>query len=150
MSVGLVAKSKAPDPVSPVTAAAKFVLEGVAKKVATPVPRPLTPVLIGNPVQLVSVPELGVPRFGVVNIGEVRVLLVKVCVAVRLATAKPPAVDPSWTLTTFKSVSTDNSPVAPVNELFCAVVPRLNCTTVGISCSYILLIILGIQINCSN
>jgi hypothetical protein len=78
ISVGLVAKTKAPDPVSPVTAAAKFVLDGVAKKVATPVPRPLTPVLIGNPVQLVNVPELGVPSAGVVNVGEVNVLLVSV------------------------------------------------------------------------
>ena len=29
-------------------------------------------------------------------------------------------------------VLTDNSPAAPVKLLFCAVVPRLNCTCVGI------------------
>src|ERR1700761_2316548 len=39
--------------------------------VATPVPSPLTPVVIGNPVQLVRVPEAGVPRAGVTKVGEV-------------------------------------------------------------------------------
>lgn len=42
-----------------------------ASAVAIPVPSPLTPVLIGKPVALVSVPEVGVPRIGVVNVGEV-------------------------------------------------------------------------------
>ncbi len=59
--VGLLANTKAPVPVSSVTAAAKLAEEGVAKKVATPVPRPLTPVLMGKPVALVSVPDEGVP-----------------------------------------------------------------------------------------
>ena len=40
-SVGEVANTKAPLPVSSVTAAAKFALVGVAKKVATPVPKPV-------------------------------------------------------------------------------------------------------------
>lgn len=40
-SVGDVANTKAPLPVSSVTAAAKFALVGVAKKVATPVPKPV-------------------------------------------------------------------------------------------------------------
>jgi hypothetical protein len=40
-SVGLVANTRAPVPVSSVTAAAKFALDGVAKNVATPVPRPV-------------------------------------------------------------------------------------------------------------
>ena len=40
----------------------KFALDGVAKNVATPEPRPDTPVEIGKPVQLESVPDEGVPR----------------------------------------------------------------------------------------
>jgi len=50
----------------------------------TPVPPlatgkvPVTPVVNGNPVQLVRVPEEGVPNTGVVNVGDVRVLLVNV------------------------------------------------------------------------
>ena len=42
--VGLVANTNDPDPVSSVTAAAKFALEGVPKNVATPVPRLVIPV----------------------------------------------------------------------------------------------------------
>ena len=42
--------------------------------------------LIGNPVQLVRVPELGVPNTGVVNVGDVRVLLVNVWIPVKVAT----------------------------------------------------------------
>jgi hypothetical protein len=64
-----VANTKAPEPVSPVTAAAKLAEDGVAKKVATPVPRPLTPVLIGSPVAFVKVPEAGVPSIGAVSVG---------------------------------------------------------------------------------
>jgi hypothetical protein len=41
------------------------------RSVATPVPRPDTPLEIGRPVALVSVPALGVPRFGVVITQEV-------------------------------------------------------------------------------
>ena len=44
MRAGDVAKTTAPDPVSPVTAAAKFALEGVARKVESPAPNPVTPV----------------------------------------------------------------------------------------------------------
>ncbi len=135
-SVGLVANTSAPEPVSSVTADAKLALDGVAKKVATPVPKPLTPELMGNPVQFVKVPDEGVPNTGVVNVGLVKVLLVSVCVAVLPTISKPPAVVPSWTRSTSKSVSTDISPAAPVKLLFCVVVPLLNCTCVGI---YILL-----------
>ena len=71
MNVGLVANTKGPDPVSSVTADARFADDGVAKNVATPVPRPLTPVLIGNPVALVSVAADGVPKLGVTSVGEV-------------------------------------------------------------------------------
>lgn len=76
--VGEVANTRAPVPVSSVTAEIKLALEGVPKNVATPVPRPLTPVLIGRPVQLVKVPDDGVPSTGVVKVGEVSVLLVNV------------------------------------------------------------------------
>src|SRR6185312_8033545 len=70
-SVGDVANTAAPDPVSLVIAAARFALEGVARNVATPEPRPLTPVEIGNPVALVSVTDVGVPRTGVTSVCDV-------------------------------------------------------------------------------
>jgi len=73
--VGDVANTKEPEPVSSVTAAAKFALDGVPSQVATPVPNdvipvppfatgrvPVTPVLKGNPVRLVAVPLEGVPK----------------------------------------------------------------------------------------
>ena len=72
-NVGLLANTKAPEPVSPVTAAAKFALDGVAKNVATPVPKPEIPVATGNAVQLVSVPDEGVPKAGVTKVEEVSV-----------------------------------------------------------------------------
>jgi hypothetical protein len=68
--VGLLAKTKAPDPVSSVTAEARLADDGVPKKVATPVPKPLTPVEIGRPVMFVATPEAGVPNAGVTNVGE--------------------------------------------------------------------------------
>ena len=70
-SVGLVANTAAPVPVSSVRAAARLALEGVARKVATPVPNPLMPVATGSPVALVSVPDAGVPSTGVTSVGEV-------------------------------------------------------------------------------
>ncbi len=69
--VGDVPKTKAPVPVSSVTAEIRFALDGVARNVATPVPKPETPVEIGRPVPFVSVTADGVPRFGVVSVGEV-------------------------------------------------------------------------------
>lgn len=69
--VGEVANTSAPEPVSSDTAAAKFAELGVAKKVATPVPKPDTPVLIGRPVALVSTAADGVPRLGVTKTGDV-------------------------------------------------------------------------------
>lgn len=60
-NVGAVENTNDPDPVSSVTADARFADDGVAKNVATPVPRPLTPVLIGSPVAFVRVPDDGVP-----------------------------------------------------------------------------------------
>ena len=59
--VGLAFVTRLPSPVSSVTAAIRFALDGVARNVATPVPSPLMPVETGKPVQLVSVPLLGVP-----------------------------------------------------------------------------------------
>jgi hypothetical protein len=80
--VGLLANTKAPDPVSSVTAEAKLADDGVPKKVATPVPKdvipvpplatgkvPVTPVVSGRPVKLVATPEAGVPNAGVTNVG---------------------------------------------------------------------------------
>ena len=68
--VGEVAKTAEPVPVSSVKAAARFALDGVARKVATPVPRPDTPVAIGRPVAFVKVALVGVPRIGVTSVGE--------------------------------------------------------------------------------
>jgi hypothetical protein len=68
-NVGLLENTNEPEPVSSVTAAARFALDGVAKNVATPVPKPETPVEIGNPVAFVSVPLAGVPNAGVTSVG---------------------------------------------------------------------------------
>jgi hypothetical protein len=68
--VGEVPNTNAPEPVSSVTAAAKFALDGVARNVAIPVPRPEMPVDTGRPVQEVSVPDAGVPKTGVVKVGD--------------------------------------------------------------------------------
>ena len=75
VSTGLVANTNKPEPVSSVTAAARFALDGVAKNVDTPAPSdavpvpplavgnvPVTPVVSGSPVALVSTPAEGVPR----------------------------------------------------------------------------------------
>ena len=70
-SVGLVANTNEPVPVSSVMAEIKLALDGVAKKVATPVPNPEIPVDTGRPVQLVNVPDEGVPRAGVTRVGLV-------------------------------------------------------------------------------
>lgn len=62
VSAGAVLNTSDPEPVSSETTEIKLALDGVVKKVATPVPRPDTPVLIGKPVALVSVPLEGVPK----------------------------------------------------------------------------------------
>ena len=69
--VGLVANTAAPVPVSSVNARRKLVEDGVVKKVATFEPNPLTPVLIGKPVQFVKTPLTGVPNAGAINVAEV-------------------------------------------------------------------------------
>ena len=88
--VGELVNTNAPVPVSSVTAADKFALDGVAKKVATPAPRPLTPVEIGNPVALVSTAAEGVPKAGVTSVGLVDSTLLPVPVLV--PTPVPPFV----------------------------------------------------------
>jgi hypothetical protein len=67
--VGLFEKTKLPVPVSSVTAAARLLLLGVPNHVATLLPNPLTPVLIGRPVALVSVADAGVPKAGEMRVG---------------------------------------------------------------------------------
>ena len=66
VSVGDAENTTDEEPVSSVSAEARFDDEGVAKNVATLAPRPLIPVDTGRSVQLVRVPEEGVPRTGVV------------------------------------------------------------------------------------
>src|ERR1700678_2556972 len=60
-SVGDVANTAFPVPVLVVSAARRFALDGVPRKVDTPVARPETPVLIGSPVAFVRVMLAGVP-----------------------------------------------------------------------------------------
>lgn len=86
---GEVENTRLPVPVSLVTAAAKFALDGVERKVATLVPRPEIPVATGSPVALVKVAVDGVPRFGVTNVG----LFVKATLPVPLSSLKIAA---SW------------------------------------------------------
>jgi hypothetical protein len=88
--VGLLANTKAPDPVSSETAEARLADDGVAKNVATPAPNPLTPVDIGSPVALVNVADVGVPRAGVTSVGEFDNTLLPVPVLV--PTPVPPLV----------------------------------------------------------
>jgi hypothetical protein len=83
-SVGDVANTKEPEPVSSDTAEAKFAELGVAKNVATPVPKPLIPVLTGSPVAFVNVTEVGVPNKGVISVGDVAKTLLPVPVLVTL------------------------------------------------------------------
>jgi len=83
-SIGDVANTKAPVPVSSVTAEAKLAELGVAKNVATPVPKPLIPVLTGSPVAFVNVTEVGVPNTGVTSVGDVAKTLLPVPVLVTL------------------------------------------------------------------
>ena len=69
--VGLVANTNAPVPVSSVTTVRKLSEDGVARNVATPVPRPEIPVDTGSPVALVNVALDGVPKAGVTSVGLV-------------------------------------------------------------------------------
>jgi hypothetical protein len=71
--VGEVANTADPVPVSSVKAVRKLADVGVAKKVAIPVPRPLTPVEMGRLMQFDRLPLVGVPNIGVVNTIDVLV-----------------------------------------------------------------------------
>jgi hypothetical protein len=84
--VGLVANTKAPVPVSSVTAEIRFALEGVARNVATPEPKPEMPVDTGSPVALVKTPADGVPRFGVTRAALVIGALRSICAWIGLVT----------------------------------------------------------------
>jgi hypothetical protein len=66
--VGVVANTSDPVPVSSVIAVIRLEELGVARNAPTPVPIPEIPVVTGNPVQLVNVPEVGVPRTGAVSV----------------------------------------------------------------------------------
>ena len=68
---GEVAKTRAPVPVSSVTAAFRLADVGVARNVAIPEARPEIPVLTGRPVAFVRTAADGVPRSGVTSVGEV-------------------------------------------------------------------------------
>ena len=72
VSAGDPLKTASPVPVSSVRHEARLAELGVARKVATFVPRPETPVETGKPVHDVSVPLEGVPRTGVTSVGDVR------------------------------------------------------------------------------
>jgi hypothetical protein len=87
-NVGELANTKAPVPVSSVTAEARLADDGVAKKVATPAPNPLTPVEIGRPVAFVNVTLAGVPSVGVTSVGEVDKTVLPV--PVEVVTPVPP------------------------------------------------------------
>ena len=62
VNAAFVPNTKEPVPVSSDTTEIKFALVGVVKNVATPVPKPDTPVEIGKPVVFVNVPLDGVPN----------------------------------------------------------------------------------------
>ena len=146
-SVGLVANTAAPVPVSSVNAAARLALEGVARNVATPVPNPLMPVATGNPVALVSVPDAGVPSTGVTKVGEVdRTVLPEpvlvltpvpplatgstpVISAVDKLTASQDAFVPSvWRYLLAWLVCTGSKALRPAVAVVCPVPPRLTGT----------------------
>lgn len=71
VKIGLIENTADPVPVSSVRAAIRFAELGVARNVATPVPKPETPLEMGSPVALVRVAADGVPKSGVVSAGLV-------------------------------------------------------------------------------
>lgn len=123
--VGDVANTNEPEPVSSVTAVAKLADDGVARKVATLDANPDTPVLIGNPVQLVNVPLVGVPNKGVTNVGDVAntaapVPVSSVNVAAKLAddgvakNVAMPVANPAMPVLTGNPVQLVNTPLVGV------------------------------------
>lgn len=118
-NVGDVANTNAPVPVSSVTVAAKFALDGVAKNVAIPVANPLTPVLIGKPVAFVKTPLDGVPSAGVVSVGDVSVTPANVVTVAPKATLVDPMVTVELVNDEFPMF--DNVFVDPLIDLFVSV-----------------------------
>jgi hypothetical protein len=93
-----------------------------ARAVATPVPRPDTPVAIGRPVAFVKVTLVGVPRTGVTKVGEVDNTLLPEPVFTARAVAMPvPRPDTPVAI---------GSPVAFVKVALVGV-PRIGVTKVG-------------------
>ena len=133
-SVGLVAKTFAPVPVSSVIAAARLALVGVARNAATPAAKPATPVLIGSPVAFVSVADVGVPKRGVTSVGDVfitNVVPVPVCDATAVALPVEVIGPVRFAfVVTFPAVSPDAVPVRFVATPE-AGVPRAGVTSVG-------------------
>jgi hypothetical protein len=95
-SVGVVANTAEPVPVSSVKAVRKLALLGVAKNVATLDPKPLTPVATGNPVQLIKTPLAGVPNAGATNVELVNNSALVTCLVV-----------PPWTIGKTSVVAVD-------------------------------------------
>ena len=120
--VGLLANTKAPVPVSSDTAVRRFADDGVAKKVATPVPRPLMPVATGKPVAFVKVTAEGVPKAGVTKVGLVAKTRDPVPVSLVIAAAKLALVGVPKNVATpvprlvipVPPLATGNTPVTPV------------------------------------
>lgn len=124
VTVGDVAKTRRPLPVSSVIAAARFALDGVASTVAMPAPSPETPVPIGRPVAFVSVTDDGVPRAGVIRVGEFAKTIAPLPVSSEIAPAMPadnvvavksdvalPIRIPDSDVTPVPPLATDNVPV---------------------------------------
>ena len=115
-SVGVVANTAEPVPVSSVKADRKLALLGVAKNAATFPPNPLMPVATGSPVQLVKTPLATVPSAGVTIVALVNNSALVTCFVV-----------PPWTIgktsPTAAAVATGRAEIAIVAML---VVPGKN------------------------
>ena len=79
VNAGLVERTLLPEPVELVTPVPPLATANV----------PVTPVVIGNPVQLVKTPADGVPMFGVVNVGLVDNTMLPVPVTELLSVMPP-------------------------------------------------------------
>src|SRR5262249_18052618 len=128
--VGDAANTAAPEPVSSVRAAAKLALDGVARNVATPVPKPEIHDPTGHPVAFVSVMADGTPRAGVTSVGEVANTRLPVPVTVQFAvvgTAAPPELLHSAAL-----LAMEARPMVPVVVIVPPVRPLLVATLVTV------------------
>jgi hypothetical protein len=133
-TVGAVPKTTAPVPVSPVTAAAKFAVEGVARKAPTFDPSPVTPVEMGKPVALVRTPLAGVPSAGVTRVGEVANTTAPVPVSSVIAAARLALEGVARKVTTFEPwpvIPVDKGRPVALVKVALAGVPRIGATKVG-------------------